>query len=200
MFKKLTSIILAAMVSMSLTSCGNKSVEQPDLGQMRAICDLAVMDCYYHNVAKFFQEDASGILFWKKDKNFWLEYDGVVTLGIDASKISMKVKGQDITVTLPPAEVQECKVDSDSLTVDSYIIYDNSAKISADDEILAIKTAQDELEKTAKEDTGLLMQAQQQAKALIEDYIVNIGKVTGVTYNIEWEYLDNTSQDETAES
>lgn len=193
MFKKLTSILLATMVSISLTSCGNKAVEHPDLGQMRAICNLAVMDCYYHNVAKFFEEDASGILFWKKDKNFWLEYDGVVTLGIDASKISMKVKGENITVTLPPAEVQECKVDSDSLTVDSYIIYDNSAKINADDEVLAIKKAQAELEETAKGDTGLLLQAQQQAQALIEDYIVNIGKVTGVTYNIEWEYLDDNA-------
>lgn len=192
MFKKLTSILLTTIMLMSLTSCNNKAVEQPDLGQMRAICNLAVMDCYYHNVAKFFEEDASGILFWKKDKNFWLEYDGVVTLGIDASKISMKVKGQDITVTLPPAEVQECKVDSDSLTADSYIIYDNSAKINADDEVLAIDKAQAELEKTAREDTGLLIQAQQQAQALIEDYIINIGKSTGVTYNIEWEYLNNT--------
>lgn len=47
---------------------GGGSTEEPDVTEMRAICELSVMDCYYHNVAKYFEEDAQkGFLgHWKK--------------------------------------------------------------------------------------------------------------------------------------
>jgi len=40
---------------------------------MKTIANLAVMDVYYHNVAKFKEEDVKGVLLWKKDKHFWVE-------------------------------------------------------------------------------------------------------------------------------
>ena len=39
----------------------SKSIE-PKAAQMRSICELATMECYYHNVAKYKEENASGIL------------------------------------------------------------------------------------------------------------------------------------------
>ncbi|MEI3228995.1 MAG: DUF4230 domain-containing protein [Lachnospiraceae bacterium] len=54
----------------------------PQASQMKAICELATMKCYYHNVAKYTREDAAGILWWKKDRRFWIEYDGIVTMGM----------------------------------------------------------------------------------------------------------------------
>lgn len=54
-------------------------------GGNAAICELSTMDCYYHNVAKYFEKDAQkGFLgIGKKDKRFWIEYSGVVQMGID---------------------------------------------------------------------------------------------------------------------
>jgi len=162
----------------------------PQASQMKAICELAVMDCYYHNVAKFVQEDAEGFLWWKKDKRFWIEYDGLVKLGVDISKVSIEVNDTQITVTLPSAKVLDCKVLSASLTEESYIIDKDSAKIEAADETAAFAAAQTKLLETAESDTTLLASAQQRAQALLEDYVTNIGNAVGVEYSIKWIYTD----------
>ena len=71
--KKILSIVLMAVICFMCMSCEKynevNNVDEPKVSQMKAICELSVMDCYYHNVAKYFEEDASGALLWKKDKN-----------------------------------------------------------------------------------------------------------------------------------
>ncbi len=42
------------------------------------------------------KENTSGYLLWKKDKNFWISYDGIVTLGIDSSRLDVKVDGENV--------------------------------------------------------------------------------------------------------
>lgn len=195
--KKLMCILISAVLTLSLAACSDTEPApvdmEPKTSQMKAICELAVMDCYYHNVAKYELKDAEGFLWWAKDKNFWIEYSGVVTLGIDVSRVTVEVDGTKVTISIPAAEVLSCTVDSSSLTEDSYIVAKNSAAIEAEDEIAAFSVAQADLEATASKDTALLASAQQQAQQLLEDYITNIGKATGKSYSIEWIYLDENN-------
>ena len=195
--KKLMCILISAVLMLSLVACSNTEPDpvdlEPDTSQMKAICELAVMDCYYHNVAKYELKDAEGFLWWTKDKNFWIEYSGVVTLGVDVSRVTVEVDGTKVTISIPAAEVLSCTVDSSSLTEDSYIVAKDSAAIEAEDEIEAFSVAQADLEVTASQDTALLASAQQQAQQLLEDYITNIGKATGKSYSIEWIYLDENN-------
>ena len=64
--KKLTSLFLSGILLATCTSCsiGRKNPDdmKPQISQMKSICELAEMDCYYHNVAKYEEEDASGFL------------------------------------------------------------------------------------------------------------------------------------------
>lgn len=195
--KKLMCILISAVLTLSLAACSNTEPApvdmEPKTSQMKAICELAVMDCYYHNVAKYELKDAEGFLWWTKDKNFWIEYSGVVTLGVDVSRVTVEVDGTKVTISIPAAEVLSCTVDSSSLTEDSYIVAKDSAAIEAEDEIAAFSVAQADLEATASKDTALLASAQQQAQQLLEDYITNIGKATGKSYSIEWIYLDENN-------
>ena len=195
--KKLTCILISAMLTLSLAACSDTEPApvdmEPKTSQMKAICELAVMDCYYHNVAKYELKDAEGFLWWTKDKNFWIEYSGVVTIGIDVSRVTVEVDGTKVTISIPAAEVLRYTVDSNSLTEDSYIVAKDSAAIEAEDEIEAFSVAQADLEATASQDTALLASAQQQAQQLLEDYITNIGKATGKSYSIEWIYLDENN-------
>ena len=195
--KKLMCILISAVLTLSLAACSNTEPApvdmEPKTSQMKAICELAVMDCYYHNVAKYELKDAEGFLWWTKDKNFWIEYSGVVTLGVDVSRVTVEVDGTKVTISIPAAEVLSCTVDSNSLTEDSYIVAKDSAAIEAEDEIAAFSVAQADLEATASQDTALLASAQQQAQQLLEDYITNIGKATGKSYTIEWIYLDENN-------
>ena len=195
--KKLMCILISAVLTLSLAACSDTEPApvdmEPKTSQMKAICELAVMDCYYHNVAKYELKDAEGFLWWTKDKNFWIEYSGVVTLGVDVSRVTVEVDGTKVTISIPAAEVLSCTVDSSSLTEDSYIVAKDSAAIEAEDEIAAFSVAQADLEATAYQDTALLASAQQQAQQLLEDYITNIGKATGKSYSIEWIYLDENN-------
>lgn len=197
--KKIIAFALSILAVIGCTACSNgtkTSVKntEPKISQMRSICELAVMDCYYHNVAKYTEEDASGWWLWTKDKHFWIEYSGVVTLGVDISLVSMEIDGDNITITIPPASVQSCKVDESTLTKESYIVDKNSADITAEDEVMAFSEAQKNLEETASADKTLLAEAQQRTQILLEDYIKNIGNTVGKEYKISWEYLeaDNT--------
>ena len=171
----------------------SKSIE-PKAAQMRSICELATMECYYHNVAKYKEENASGMLWWQKDRHFWMEYAGVVTIGIDATQLSIEVEDENVTIIIPPAKVLGCKVDETTLTEDSFIVAKNSAKVEAEHQTEAFKSAKDKLESEAKSNFTLLAAAQQRVQKLLEDYVTNIGNSVGKTYKIKWIYLEGAEE------
>lgn len=193
--KKLCSLFLAVLLAIGCTACGQKAESEsslavePGLSQMKAICELSTMECYYHNVAKYYEKDASGFGPFKKDKHFWIEYSGVVKMGVDTSLVNVEVKDDAVTITLPQAKVLGVSVDSATLTKDCYIVDPDSATITAEDEMQAFQEAQQNMEKTAAADQALLGEAQQRAQLLLSDYVNNIGEVTGKKYSIQWVYL-----------
>ena len=190
--KKIIVFVLALVCLL----CGCKEAEpeekvvEPQVTQMRNICELATMECYYHNVAKFKQEDAETFLWFSKDKNFWIEYAGQVKVGVEASLITIEVAGDKVTVTMPPAKVLSCKVDENTLTKQSFIIAEDSADITAEDEVAAFREAQNKMLQSASEDSALLANARQRAQNLIEDYVKNIGSSVGRQYYVEWIDID----------
>lgn len=188
-------LVMLTMLVLFVSGCGTTETEErvviaPEVVKMKSICELATMDCYFNNVAKYEEEDASGMWWWTKDKRFWIEYSGVVKIGIDMSLVEMTVEGQVVTITLPKGKVLSSKVDETSLTTESFIIDENSAKIQAEDQTLAFIEAQKNMEALASADTLLLSTAQNRAKKLLESYINNIATATGVDYTIKWIYLD----------
>lgn len=189
--KKTVRLFLISVLACMCVSCAAPAKKKaPDLEpqalQMKAICELAVMDCYYHNVAKWKEEDAQGMLWWKKDRHFWIEYSGIVTLGVDASLVDIQIEGTKVTVTLPEARILSCKVDSASLTKDSFVVEQGSADIKAEYEVKALEAAQSKLEETASHDQALLASARQRTQELLSGYLTNIGAAVGKNYTIEW--------------
>lgn len=159
------------------------------VSQMKSICELATMECYYHNVAKYKEQDAQGMLLWKKDKHFWIEYSGIVKVGIDVSLLTIKVQKNSVAITIPQAKVLGEKVDEASLSDTSFIVDSSSAALSGEDEIKAFSEAQKNMVLAASGNSALLASAQQRAQTLLEEYIANIGNAVGKEYSIEWIYL-----------
>lgn len=193
------TIITGLILVMVLCSSCQGAQEQvpdtePQISQMKSICELAAIDCYYHNVAKYKEEDAEGILLWKKDKHFWVEYDGIVTIGIDASLLEIKVKDDNVTISMPPAKVLSCKVDEKALTEDSFVVASDSARIDAKTQTETFKEAQEVMEKSASEDAALLSSAQERVKKLLEDYVKNIGDAVGKKYVVKWVNAENKKE------
>jgi len=102
-------------------------------------------------------------------------------------------------VTLPQAEVLSITIDNATLNENSYITSKdgfNRNKIEASDQTAAINDAQKEMEETVMKNSTLLLNAQNRAKTLIENYIMQLGEAIGVQYNIEWNYVGAGQQNE----
>ena len=199
--KRLISITLLLIMCSSLMSCASSVPDKeisPQISQMKSICELSTMECYYHNVVKYNEPDASGVLWWKKDRKFWIEYSGIVTIGIDASRVVIEVDDESVTITLPPAEILSSRVDQTTLNEESVYIAADSAKVEAEHQQAAFKDAQERMREQAENDTALLAAAQQRAQKLLEDYVNNIGTCIGKIYTIKWVYLDNVQKPDNA--
>ena len=163
----------------------------PQIDKIKMICELATLECRYHNVAKSVKEAGTGLShFGEKERIFWIEYTGIAEISFKIEDLKMRQDGTNITITLPEPQVS-CRVDSDSWTRDSYVISDDQwiqkNPITADDQVQAVNEAQTVMEENIRNNSSLLNTAKLQAKELIENYIAQIGEATGVTYTISWE-------------
>lgn len=197
---KKQSVAAACVTALLLltTACGKAeepALPLPQEEQVKTICQLAVLECEYHNLAKFEQKDASKFLWMIKDKRFWVEYSATAVLGIDADQVSMELQGDVVSITLPRAQVLDCKVNGDSLSKDSYIVDKDSAPVTAEDEVAAFQEAQDGLQKTVEADNNMMNLAQTRVEDLLRNYVNSLAKATGTEYQVEFHYIE---EDETA--
>lgn len=192
--KRLLSLIVIFSTLIIMTACGNKNVDtpeiKPELTQMRAICELATLECYYHNVAKF-EETIVNKFWWDGYKHFWVEYEGVVRVGVDATFVTISIEDNDIVrITLPPAKVLGYSVNRETLNESSYFLDSKSNKITAEDEVEALRYAENEMLAAASNNKILLLDARQRAQKLLEDYVNNIGDCIGKRYSVLWVDVD----------
>lgn len=205
MRKKTYFLILICIIGVSLCSCSaqeeshkkaedgleeNNDEEYPDITHIRSICELATLECYYHNVAKSTKEKGKGILnLGEKERTFWIEYSGTAKLGIDVSEVEMEIKGKQIEITIPKAKL--LGLSDYSFEEDNYISSDdglNKNPITAENQTQAIAIAEADIKQMFENDNTLLMRAQDNAKKLIENYIEQLSQLSETDYQIKWHY------------
>lgn len=191
--------VLAILASFSSCAVQKQSEDAtfdivPNTSRMKSICELAVIDCYYHNIAKSFEPDAEGHLWWKKDRLFWIEYNAVARYGIDVTNLDISIDNNVITVYIPQAKLLGCTIDDPKDF--EYIVAEDSAKITAEDEQTAISQAQAELKEEASNNAMLIAQAQQRAKDLLNEYIESINELGEKSYTVEFKIMpeDNSNK------
>ena len=166
------------------------SKDAVDFSGVSKICELSTLKCYYHNVAEL-KEDPDGLFRhgWFKYgfKKMWMEYTGVIEVGIDAEQLQVNEPDENniVCVYIPDAKITKVSADSDSM---SEPISDTGifTKITTEDQNKAFSQAQQEMKKSANDDETILNQAKNNAKKLIEQYIVNRGKEIGENYEVKW--------------
>ena len=218
MKKRILSCLLAMVCTAGLWGCGNSSSEKteessteiietqpavttlvsmnvPEITQIRSICELATLECYYHNVAKAVKEKGDGLVHWgEKDRTFWIEYKGTVKIGIDMSGVTMTVENGVYVITIPKAEILSINIDPESLNEESYIFSQDSWNpnyITAADQTNAIEAAQNNMKESVLNNSALLINAQDRAKKLIENYINQLETASGTNFTIKWNYENN---------
>ena len=182
--------ILAGILLISAVGCGKKEErpqEELKESQLQSVCELATLETYYHNTVRM--DDKKQVLWWDTKTQLWIEYSGIVKVGVDFSEVSMKVEGDVIQITIPEAKVLDYKVDEASLTEDSYLVGKSglfAPEISAEKQSDAFAAAEEKMKETAENDKALLLQARQRAETLLEEYARNIGELQGKEYQVEF--------------
>lgn len=107
-------------------------------------------------------------------KGYSMYYIGTVTAGIDTEKITIDINESEVVITVPKAEVQSLKVDTDS------IVFADVKKAlfnwtTLEDGIDGIKIAEKELKLQAHED-DILTKADERAEDIIRSLLEDIVK------------------------
>ena len=206
--KNIPSIIAGIICLIAVTgiilfpNTNNKStrVNLAEYSTVNTICELATLKSFYHNVAMYEKEPDGGdkfvndYLFWPFGgytkvgyKQFWLEYSGIVEIGIDASQIQITGPNAQGVVELfvPDAKVLSVYADENSL---SEPLSENGwfTTISGKEKTEAFSTAQSAMRQEAENDQNLLRRAKENAKLLLERYIINTGKEMGLNLSVNW--------------
>lgn len=190
--KRFVSLLLLLLC---LTACGTPAepaepVTPPQVEKIRSICELATLECRYNNVARSVKKAPPGFThIGEKDRIFWVEYTGIARIGIDLSAVSIELDGDTVTVTLPAARTLSISVDESTLDQSAFYLSEdgiNPNPITAEDQITAIRAAQEDMTARVAENTALMVQARDRAQKLIENYIRKVGDAAGVTYELRW--------------
>lgn len=185
--KKIICTALACLLMLfALTSCAPKKIidVKPDILQIHNICELATLECIYQNVAEI---NKSKTHFTETDRKMWIEYTGIAKVGVDIEDIKMSVNGTVVNIEIPEPTVLSKEYDEKS-----FIHYANKDRmldknaISADEQNQAIAIAQNEMVKNIMNNKSLLNNSSIRVKALIENYINQIGELSGIEYTINW--------------
>ena len=203
--KKVLYIIIPIVIILCLigfmTDFGKNDVEdlEKNISKIELSGDLVTLETYYHNVAEVEKEAGSGIAHWfEKDRKLWIEYTGIVKIGIDMSRVKIETNGDQITVFIPKAEIiGKPDVLDEEFSKESFIDSQdgllNKNKITIEDSTKAMEVAQSTMQDSVKNDSNLLSTAQKRARNLIEEYINQFSGISNTLYSIKWEYEPNST-------
>lgn len=126
MKRKIILSIIMILVACSMIACSSDLVflkKKSEISQIRNICNLSTLECYYNNVAKSTKKSKEGLLHMgEKDRIFWIEYTGIARLGIDISKVKIDLDENEVIVTMPKAEIiGEPTIESQTLGEESFL-------------------------------------------------------------------------------
>lgn len=156
---------------------------------IRRICELATLDCFYHNVTEWSDQGD----FFRAGKKMWIEYDGKVRVGIKADQVKKSGPDKDgvYTITIPSAVILGKDLDEESIyEIDSeaplwgfFPIY---GTVSTEERKEALAKAQTDMETSAANNLVILGEAQDRAKKIIENNIVKAGEAIGKSYKVKF--------------
>lgn len=190
-------IAIIAIIAIGVVSLIRKKPNQeiihrePEFAQIAEICEMATLKCYYHNVAEY-KRDPDAIFqygwFQYGYKKIWLEYSGIVTVGVDASKIRVEKPDSNgvVDIFIPEAKVFDVSADKESIA-DPICDTGYFTEITVEEKAKAFSEAQKNMREAAEADNTILTEARNNAKELIKQYVERIeDPSSNLKYTVNW--------------
>ena len=188
-------LLCGIFISVKLSK--NTSNTKPHISEtnIQRICELATLECFYHNAHEW--SDAGNIIGYGERK-LWIEYDGIVQVGINAGQIEISEPDANdvITVTIPEAIILDKDLDENSIKeIDSQKLllgFIQWSSVSAEHRRPAFAEAQEKMVTKASQNGTILDEAQERAKLIIEKTLISIGEDSGKQYKIKFVSVPST--------
>lgn len=157
--------------------------------EIQTISELTTIQCRFHNVA--IRDVKEGFL-GAKNEYIWFEFDGIVDIGIDMNKIQISEPNEEgiIRIYLPPAQILNATPDTTSIKkpVEKTGWF---SEFDGGNEVEMILDATEDMKNDANTQVMLTAQAYERAQFVLEQYVINVGKMLGEDYTVEWVDADN---------
>ena len=157
---------------------------------IQRICELATLDCFYHNVSQW---SKPGNFIGYGGKKLWIEYDGIVRVGVKADQIKISEPDSNgvVTVRMPEAVILDKDLDEESMyEIDSSLpmwsfipLYSD---VNTEERKIALAEAQEDMVASASQNGMVLDEAQARAKKIIEKNIIAMGEASGKRYKVRF--------------
>ena len=161
----------------------DNKTEKHDLFNIEMISELTTLECRYHNVAV---RDKAGNALTVGKQYVWFEYDVIIDVGIDINEVRIEEPNTDgvVKIYLPPAKILGAAEDKATI---SKPVCDLGwlTELTADEERQIINEGIQKLKSDAKTQE-VIHQAYNSAKDVLEQYVINMGKLIGEDYTVEW--------------
>lgn len=178
MRKKIFSI-LSFIILLCLLSCNKKHATMEfDINSLKALSNLAVLECSFNNVAKIIQPKGEGLLHaFEEDRKIFMEYEGQVKLGIDINEVINKYDSESKIIVIPKAKI--ISVIDNPYSYNNYISKDgiiNKNTIQDKAFKTAITESKNKMELSIQNNNSLINRAQVLAEAQIKAFISTFGE------------------------
>lgn len=152
--------------------------------------ELTTLQCRYHNVSVHKEGGALGI----GKQYVWFEYDVIVDVGIDIKQVKIEGPSDEgvIRIYFPPIEILEAKPDMGTIKKPVHDVA-WGADLTTGEEYKIINDGTEKLKTDAKT-KEIITQAQESAKEVLEQYVMNVGKLVGEDYRVEWIKASDNNQ------
>ena len=183
-------LILVAILIVIFPEFKKEDISTVEFSAVDKICELSTLRCYYHDVAEY-EKQPDGLfqygLFKYGYKKFWIEYDGIVELGIDVDKVQVNQPDENniVCVYVPDARIIDVNADKDTMS-DPIVETGKFTSITTEEKTKAFSDAQKTMRENAESNNALLKQAKVNAMKLLEQYIVNVGLQMDQIYTVKW--------------
>ena len=190
-YKPVIILVFLLIIAIIIPRRLPKFFEEKDYSKIQKISELATLEVYYHDVA-YKEEPRNSILGIIGDYGYykyWLEYDSIIKVGIDANKVEIQKPNMlnEVKVKIPEAQVIGEPIELTEYMGEPITDSGFLTSIKPEAKSQALGKAKADLKEEVSNDTELLNQARDRAKDFFKNYIESIGKEIGVNYKVIFE-------------
>lgn len=167
--------LFLSLMTLFLVSCGDeKEVRETEIYQIRSIGTLSTTE---YTLGKIIHWDDKGEWYMYGDRKILLSCKATVKAGVNLNAIKesdIEVKGNKITIQLPPPEIVSFEMDPDLVRTEMTDVNGFRSDFSQLDKSKVLKKGEESIRKDLQK-LNILNEAEQNAKIFIIDFYKNLG-------------------------